>query len=1237
MPSLDDDLAGLSAPLSRTGKAFGALVAALEDGDRTDLKGLPPGAAALLLVRAQARGGGPVLVMTPDAETARSLAADLRFFSGTKTDDSRDTGGYPDVLVYPAADTTPYADVAPDRRTVMERLSVLFHLAHGLPLRFLVVAAPAIARRIPPREAIARRSMVVRAEAELDRDACIAMLASGGYLRVPVAEDPGTFAVRGHLIDVYPPHARYPVRIELDDWLVLSIKRFDPDDQRTKESITEVFLHPARDVATGDPEALATARRRVRDLCDAVDLPTQKTRRLLEDLESGRLAVGLDGLLPAFYDGLDDLFSYLPAAMPVAVLDPTRAIAAIDSELTTAAADLAAKRADGEPAYDLDRHYVDGEALAETVHRHPLWLFHRLAVAGTDETGAPGEDAPPSSPSAAAALSMLESNRALAVTDVGAEDQAGLRAALKMRRTRHAHDRALEPLAERCRSWLDAGLRVLCTARTQTQAERLIGLLRAYDLPVATKATAFQPDTLTAPPSGKLELVIGDLGHGFILPSEALAIVTEEEIFGTRAHRRREQRPRKDKARAFLADLRELLPGDYVVHIDHGVGRYLGLERKTLGQSQMERMRGHTTAAVEVLLIEYQKGDRLFLPVTRLNQIEKFAGKEGHEPKLDRLGGQTFSRTKGKVRKAVREMADKLLSLYAERMTATREPLPAPGSDYAEFEATFPFEETPDQGRAIDEVLEDLEKARPMDRVVCGDVGFGKTEIAIRAAFRVAAAGRQVAVLCPTTVLAQQHYLTFRARLADQPLQVKVLSRFVPRQEQTEVLKEVKDGKVDILIGTHRVLSKDIHFKNLGLLVVDEEQRFGVVHKERMKQLRKDVDVLTLTATPIPRTLQLAVGGLRDLSLIATAPADRRAVRTFVARWDEHLIGEAIRRELARGGQVFFVHNRIEGLYERAGRIEKMLGSARVAVGHGQMKEQALERVMADFIDGRYDVLCSTAIIENGIDIPRANTIIIDRADTFGLAQLYQLRGRVGRSPERAYCYLLTPPPSQLTDDARFRIEALERFTELGSGFQVASLDMELRGAGDLLGSEQSGNVALVGFDLFVHMLEEAVAELRGEPVIHEVDTELTLDVEHSLPEDYIGDVGIRLSLYKRLASADDEQTVGDLGEEMEDRFGPPPPTAQALLRAMALKPALRRLNVLGCEASGERVTLHLREDTPLDPAKVMAEVVASRGSLKLTPDMRLTRRFEAVGEGDSIDRIQALLTELSGLLRSPA
>ncbi len=1213
--SHEGDLAAVTAGLARANARVADAVRALGGDARADLTGLPRGALAFVLARAREAAKRPFVLVTEDTESARRMAENLAFFAGRDEDTSR-------VLVYPAADTTPFLAVAPDRRAAMDRLSVLFHLAQGLPFGFLVVPVGGLLRRVPPREHVRSTSMVVKVEEELDRDAFLRTLERCGYLRVPVAEDPGTFAVRGGLIDVFAPHATHPVRIELDDWLVTSIKRFDPDDQRTIEAASSLHVHPIRETPQGDAET-ALAREKVRALCDRLNVPTSQARKLVEDLDSGRSFYGIEALLPAFFRGLESIFDYLPTDARLVVQDPTACESAAREELERARADRGAAAEESKPTFELEDLYADEDELGAALTARGAAVVHRVAVLGAPD----GDES---------ALAALESAEEGAVLHLGGEDQALLVAELKARRSTHGRDDALLPVARRARASLDGGMRVVFTARTHSQAERLTSLLAGYDVPVKGEAKVGAPDP--AERSVRAQIAIGTLADGFVLATEGLCFVTEEEIFGTRAHR---PRPRKkgretNRLRAALEDLRELEVGDFVVHADHGVGRYLGLERKAIGQSALEKLRGDRVAFVEVLVIEYGGGDRLFLPVTRLGLVEKYAAQDGHKPKLDKLGGSTFAKKKSAVDKAVRQMAEELLKLYAERGAARRDPVPPADRTYAEFEASFPFDETPDQARAIEEVLEDLDGEQPMDRLVCGDVGFGKTEVALRAAFRVAMAGRQVAILCPTTVLAQQHYRSFEQRFGGYPLVVRPMSRFVDPAEQAKTLADLKEGKVDVVVGTHRLLSKDVHFQRLGLLVVDEEQRFGVAHKERIKKLRTQVDVLTLSATPIPRTLQLAIGGLRDLSLITTPPVDRRAVRTFACRWDDHTIAEAIRRELNRGGQTFFVYNRIEGLYERAQRLTELVPEARVAVAHGQMKETALERTMTDFVDGQYDVLCSTAIIESGLDIPRANTMIIDRADMFGLSQLYQLRGRVGRSRERAYCYLVTPPQGQLTDEARARIEALERFTELGSGFHVASLDMELRGAGDLLGGEQSGNVSLVGFDMFVHMLEDAIAQLTGEPMLHDIDPELTLDVEHYIPDDYVEDVGLRLTFYKRLAGAEDDEAITDLSVEMEDRFGPLPPPARELVRAMRLRPLLRAFRAVGCEATRERVTLHLREDTPLDPAKVM-QLVGRSSDWKLSPDMKLTRRFDADAGYDSIDRAMELLHALEKLRRDDA
>jgi transcription-repair coupling factor (superfamily II helicase) len=1236
-PSALEVLGGLEIPTDRpvtTARELATRVLAPPPGPRlVHATGVAGGAAGLVLRALAGSTKRPIVAVTADVDAARALAADASFLLGAPDADDAEADGATtlgQVLLYLPNEASPYADVNPDRRGAQTRLATLFHLAMGLPFAVLVCPIAALARKVVPKDEVLEHAELLVTGQEIDRDALAARLATTGYARSPLVEDPGSFAVRGALLDVWAPSAELPVRIEFYGDLVMSIKTFEPDEQRTRAEVPEVWLSPARE-AILTPDNVDRARERVRGACDAIDLPSSKARALVDDVASGRSFFGAEGFLPAYVD-LAPLASYLADDAVVVLEDPPALTRALRDEVGRALADEAHKARDAHfPPSDF---YASEEDVARWIGGRAALALHRTGVVG--EAADAGslerfETAPEDAPSLAT------------------QDQSDLERAIKAARLSHGKQGALDPLVRRVRAWQEAGLRVVIAARAETQVERLVTLLRHRDVQVraaldttrghaggrgadpaatglAAGASILASWSRAASP-GTAVVVVGHLARGVVAPTEGLALVTEEEIFGARAHRRAARAAASaGTARPFLEDLRNLAVGDFVVHAEHGIGRYLGLTHKEVGGSK-----------VDLISVEYAGGDKLYLPVYRLNQIQKFTGGEG-APKLDRLGGQTFAKTKAKVAKNLRQMADELLRLYAERKAIEGEPTPAVDDDYRAFEATFPFDETPDQARAISEVDRDLEAPRPMDRLVCGDVGFGKTEVAIRAAFRVASSSRQVAVLCPTTVLAQQHFLNFKHRMEASAIEVRALSRFQSKTEQDAVMRGLRDGSVDVVVGTHRLLSKDIHFKHLGLLVVDEEQRFGVAHKERIKALRMNVDVLTLSATPIPRTLQMAVSGLRDMSIITTPPVDRRAIRTVVTRHDDAVLRDAVGRELGRGGQIFYVYNRVEGLYERAARLAELVPTARICVAHGQMGEHALEQTMLDFVEGRYDILCATAIIESGLDIPRANTIIIDRADMFGLAQLYQLRGRVGRSKERAYCYLVVPPQNAMTDEARARIEALERHTELGSGFQIASLDLELRGSGDLLGPEQSGSVASVGFELFCQMLDEAVHELRGEPVVHDVDPELSFDCDALLPEDYVGDIGVRLSLYKRLAGAYGPEEVADLALEMEDRFGPPPAEARRLVHLMRLKTELRRLKVLACEASARGVTLHLRSDTPLDPAKILKLVQPKHSPYKLSPDMRLTRRAkESEAFTSGLEATDKLLSELVGCLKDDA
>jgi transcription-repair coupling factor (superfamily II helicase) len=770
----------------------------------------------------------------------------------------------------------------------------------------------------------------------------------------------------------------------------------------------------------------------------------------------------------------------------------------------------------------------------------------------------------------------------------------------------------LTPLIERIWHWQEEHVRVFLVVSSSLQAAHLQNLLLGHNLrlPVVAPAVDLWQDTSLPSPV----IVVGHLSQGFTLPADRLVFLSEEDIFGEhRHHRRTRPRPVSD----YLTGLSQLTVGDYVVHIDHGVALYQGLRHLSVAGTEGD-----------YLHLEYAGGDRLYLPVERINLVQKYTGAGGHVPALDRLGGVSWEKVKKKTREAILAMARELLEIHAARETTERPPFVSVDGAYEEFVARFPFEETSGQRTAIEDVLTDLRDSKPMDRLVCGDVGYGKTEVALRAAFLTVLGGKQVAVLVPTTVLAQQHGETFARRFADYPVRLEVLSRFRSPQDIKSIVQGLAQGTVDIVIGTHRLLQRDIVFKNLGLMVVDEEHRFGVAHKEKIKKLRQLVDVLTLSATPIPRTLNMALMGLRDLSVIETPPVDRQAIRTYVARFDEGLIRSAILHELGRGGQVFFVHNRVETIEKMARQLRELVPEAVLAVAHGQMAERELEKVMLDFLHHRSNVLLCSAIIESGLDIPTANTMIINRADQFGLAQLYQLRGRVGRSAQRAYAYLLIPGEHLLTPDAKKRLEVLQELDDLGSGFRLAAHDLEIRGAGNLLGKEQSGNVAAVGYELYAQLLEETVQELRGGKIRVQIEPDIQLGLPAYIPEAYIPDVNQRLVFYKRLANVQDWSDLEDLANEMEDRFGPLPELVRVFLEVMDLRRSLREYLVTSAYRHGEKVTVHFHPDAPIKGERLVALLQKDRGRSQLSPDLRFTFTLKP-GE-EVIPAIKALLHNLS-------
>ncbi|MCP4448421.1 MAG: transcription-repair coupling factor [Myxococcales bacterium] len=1143
------------------------------------------------------------IITVPTETDARALHYDL-----LQHLPPRDAAGdlpRPEVLLVPALELSPYSEVSSDRVALRQRMAALFHLASepgGSTL--LILSARSLLRRVIPKEELLDLCDEIEVDKEIDRDLLTEALIAAGYNRVTIVEEPGHFAVRGGVVDLFPPAYRFPVRIELFGDDVESIRHFDTENQRTLRTLSSVRIHPVRESVCTRGSAL---RNRLLEAGDKAAHPSKATRHLIDSIQSGVEFVGIENLIPAFHKALAPLSTYLASGPDVRhlVFDPANVMCRAEDELEDAQRRYEDQIDGHRIAFEPEEHYLSVDEVRTFIGQS----HHRIDCQVLKVEG--------------------EAEKYGQHTHISVDDNIALRGQLDRLRKTKAEDLS-EPLLTALAAWKERGFQVALACRSASRLGRLKGLLTEKGLDVAV-AEERGLDWELALPAGPPLMCRANLSSGFALPEQGIAIVTDDDVFGEKRRSTGRQKRAAQRAREALkggvSDFSQLRDDDFLVHTIHGIGLFKGLRKLPI--------QGVPT---DFLLLEYQGGN-LYLPVVRIGEVQRYVGAEGLSPRLDKLGGQSFTKTKHSVSRKVHALAEELLQLYAQRAALPGHAFPKPDSMFHEFEATFEFEETPDQQKAIDDIEEDMGEPRPMDRLVCGDVGYGKTEVALRAILRSAFGGKQVAFLAPTTVLVEQHYQTMLKRFAGWPVRIARLSRFQTKRQQIETIKELATGQIDAVVGTHRLLSADVRFKDLGLLVIDEEQRFGVAHKERFKKMRASIEVLTLTATPIPRTLHLAMTGLRDLSIIATPPADRRAIRTFVARSEDGVLKEAIRKELDRKGQVFFISPRIDtpvsggerSLEEWAAHLGQLVPSARIAMAHGQMPSEKLEKIMVGFVEGKYDVLVATTIVEAGLDIPRANTMFVDRADRFGLSQLYQLRGRIGRSRERAYCYLMVPAPEKLSDDARKRLETLQRYTDLGAGFSIASQDLEIRGAGDLLGAKQSGSIAAIGFDAYTQMLEEAVAELRGEPVHSERDPELNVDIPGFIPDDYVPDTAQRLALYKRLASALDADEVREILEEMIDCYGPLPGEVGTLGELMVVKSQARRLRALSLELGPARLVLALGEDTPLDPAQVMNLMKQHPGRYKLTPDMRLVRQFSEAEREEPVIAAKATLMELLG------
>ncbi|PKO56903.1 MAG: transcription-repair coupling factor [Betaproteobacteria bacterium HGW-Betaproteobacteria-21] len=1047
----------------------------------------------------------------------------------------------------PDWETLPYDSFSPHQDLISERLSTLYAITRSEADVVLVPATTALYRMAPP-AFLAAYTFFLKQGEKLDVEQLRMQMAVAGYAHVTQVVSPGEFSVRGGLVDLFPMGSPLPYRIDLFDDEIESIKTFDPDTQRTVYPTKEIRLLPAREFPIDD-KGRSSFRGRFRETFEGD--PTRAT--IYKDVSNGIAPAGIEYYLPLFFDDTATLFDYLPASTPVLLhRDVPTAIAEFWRDTRSRYDLLKGDRT--RPVLPPEQLFLVDEAFFVALKDRP-----RLAIGA----GAQGEAI------------------ALPLPDLAVERKA----------TDPLHKLKL------FRDSFDG--RVLLLADSPGRRETMAEYLAEYGLaPEASADFAAFLDSGNA-----FALGTAPLANGFILPAAKLAIVTEAELYAATARTRARRDNRKAATmEGWLRDLSELKVGDPVVHVSHGIGRYLGLIHMNLGEGD-----------TEFLHLEYSNGDKLYVPVSQLHVITRYAGADPEAVDLHRLGSGQWEKAKKKAFMQVRDTAAELLALYAQRAARPGHRFECTQHDLDAFAEGFGFETTPDQQGAIDAVVADMRSGRPMDRLVCGDVGFGKTEVALRAAFVAVADGKQVVVLCPTTLLAEQHYQTFADRFADFPIKLAELSRFKSAKEQTEALKQLGEGKVDIIIGTHRLLQKDVLFKRLGLVIIDEEHRFGVRQKEALKQLRSEVDILTLTATPIPRTLGLAMEGLREFSVIATAPQKRLAIKTFVQRASRGIIREAVLREFKRGGQVYFLHNEVDTIENMKNDLAELLPEARIVVGHGQLPERELERVMRDFTQQRANLLLCTTIIETGIDIPTANTILINRADRFGLAQLHQLRGRVGRSHHQAYAYLLTHPDAKPTPQAQKRLEAITMMEDLGSGFYLAMHDLEIRGAGEVLGENQSGEIQQVGFSLYTEMLKHAVKDLQAgkEPDLSqplEVISEINLHTPALLPTEYCPDVQERLTLYKRLANCEAEDTLRDLQEELIDRFGELPPQTQALIETHRLRVLLKPWGVQKLDASDAQISIQFGKDAPIDPVKVIFLIQKDKTTKMSGPD-KLVRR----------------------------
>jgi len=1104
--------------------------------------GITGSALAYLLSRLLTETAHPCLIILPDSEEAGKFHKDLDFFLTNQNN----TG----VYLFPSYGISPLTGLSPPKELINQRIEALYCLStSNNPV--VVASLDALMSHLLPKEAFLNSAAHVAVNEEIDREDMIRELLTFGYFRTSLVEERGDFSVRGGVIDLYPPLYDSAIRVEFWGNTIESIRLFDPVDQRSKADVKELTILPASEIILR-PSNIKRAR---------------SMGRLPPGLEPGGGFPGQEAWLHHFYSHLDAIFDYLPKESHICIIksdnfaDSARSILEKLEKERERFQDEALE--EGKPFPQTDGLFLGMEELEEALDGYSrIDCFDFTISTGRRKAGL---------------VVDFKESLETGIEEYDYKDMSRPKV-------------SLAPLAAKVKTWLEEGNQIILICRTEQQAHRLKEILLNYQL----MALEILPDWSQIKEKRGLFICLGYLSQGFRYLDSALLIVTEDEIFGEK--KGRERRTARDRTQAIpWTAFSQLQVGDLVVHQDHGIGRYGGLSKMEIGATVRD-----------FVVIEYAHHDRLYIPADRMNIIQKYIGLDDENPQLDRLGGKSWSVAKKKAKRSIEEVAKDLVKLYAMRKSLKGFAFSRADNYYREFEAAFDYEETPDQINAIDDVLSNMESERPMDRLICGDVGFGKTEVAIRASFKAVMDGKQVALLVPTTVLAEQHYQTFVGRFAPYPVRVAVLSRFVPRSEQKRIIRDLHRGKVDIIIGTHRILSHDVLFKDLGLLIIDEEQRFGVRHKEKLKKYRHFVDVIAMTATPIPRTLHMSLMGVRDLSIIQTPPADRLSIQTYVTRFDDGIISHAIEREIDRGGQIFFVHNRVQTIQTMAGKLRGLVPRATIDIAHGQMKERDLERAMIRFLAKETDVLVCTTIIDSGLDIPSANTIIINRVDRFGLAEIYQLRGRVGRSNVKAYAYLLISDGSTLTNDAYKRVKVLMDFAQLGSGVNIALNDLRIRGGGNILGLSQSGHIKAIGYELYLKLIEQTIAELKGEVWEEEVFPEINTDLPVFIPHNYIEESDVRLDIYRRLSTIKEEFELKEMIREIGDRFGPPPIEVLNLISVIKIKVGLKKIGSIRLDLKDGSMIFSFSKDTRLSTPKLVDLVANHPKDFSFLSDQKL-------------------------------